>query len=279
MRKIREVLRLTARAGTVPPGGGPSLRASAWGRSTAICGGRRNAGSAGRCRPTWTTRCSKPGCSPAPPRCGTGSGPTVRTSTGSCKRDGVTLQLLWEEYLRGPSRRLPLHPVLRGSTGSGLRRLRPSMRQVHRAGEKTFIDFSGKRPSPGRPAVRGSCGGSSCSSPCSGRAASPTPRRPRPSSCPTGSARTCPHGRVLRGRDRPVGPRPAQERHHPPLPLRARRQPHLRGPRRRTTAPSSCPARPRKPQGQGRRGEQRTPGRSAGYSPGSVTRPSSSSAL
>ena len=26
------------------------------------------------------------------------------------------------------------------------RRLRPSMRQVHRAGEKTFIDFSGKRP-------------------------------------------------------------------------------------------------------------------------------------
>ena len=27
------------------------------------------------------------------------------------------------------------------------RRLRPSMRQVHRAGVKTFIDFSGKRPS------------------------------------------------------------------------------------------------------------------------------------
>ena len=27
------------------------------------------------------------------------------------------------------------------------RRLRPSIRQVHRAGEKTFIDFSGKRPS------------------------------------------------------------------------------------------------------------------------------------
>ena len=26
------------------------------------------------------------------------------------------------------------------------RRLRPSMRQVHRAGEKTFADFSGKRP-------------------------------------------------------------------------------------------------------------------------------------
>ena len=29
------------------------------------------------------------------------------------------------------------------------RRLRPSMRQVHRAGEKTFIDFSGKRPPGG----------------------------------------------------------------------------------------------------------------------------------
>ena len=61
------------------------------------------------------------------------------------KRDGVTLQLLWEEYAQ-------VHPngyrytqfceIYRQWT----RRLRPSMRQVHRAGEKTFIDFSGKRP-------------------------------------------------------------------------------------------------------------------------------------
>ena len=62
------------------------------------------------------------------------------------KRDGVTLQLLWEEYVQ-------VHPDGYRYTQfceiyrQWARRLRPSMRQVHRAGEKTFIDFSGKRPS------------------------------------------------------------------------------------------------------------------------------------
>ena len=61
------------------------------------------------------------------------------------KRDGVTLQLLWEEYAQ-------VHPHGYRYTQfceiyrQWARRLRPSMRQVHRAGEKTFIDFSGKRP-------------------------------------------------------------------------------------------------------------------------------------
>ena len=61
------------------------------------------------------------------------------------KRDGVTLQLLWEEYLRvhsGGYRYTQFCEIYR----QWARRLRPSMRQVHRAGEKTFIDFSGKRP-------------------------------------------------------------------------------------------------------------------------------------
>jgi transposase len=62
------------------------------------------------------------------------------------KRAGVTLHLLWEEYRQA-----------HGDGGYGYsqfceiyrrwaRKLRPSMRQVHRAGEKTFIDFSGKKP-------------------------------------------------------------------------------------------------------------------------------------
>jgi transposase len=61
------------------------------------------------------------------------------------KRTGVTLQLLWEEYREA-------HPEgysysqycehYRRWAG----KLRLSMRQQHRAGEKTFIDFSGKRP-------------------------------------------------------------------------------------------------------------------------------------
>ena len=61
------------------------------------------------------------------------------------RRDGVTLQLLWEEYAQA-------HPNGYGRTRfcaiyrQWARRLRPSMRQVHRAGEKTFVDFSGKRP-------------------------------------------------------------------------------------------------------------------------------------
>ena len=60
------------------------------------------------------------------------------------KRDGVTLQLLWEEYAQVHSngyRRTQFFEIYR----QWARRLRPSMRQVHRAGEKTFIDFSGKR--------------------------------------------------------------------------------------------------------------------------------------
>ena len=61
------------------------------------------------------------------------------------KRVGVTLQLLWEEYAQA-------HPHgYRYSQFCEIyrqwaRRLRPSMRQVHRAGEKTFLDFSGKKP-------------------------------------------------------------------------------------------------------------------------------------
>ena len=62
------------------------------------------------------------------------------------KRPGVTLQLLWTEYRAA-------HPT--GYAYSQFceryrrwaRVLKPSMRQVHRAGEKLFVDFSGKRPS------------------------------------------------------------------------------------------------------------------------------------
>lgn len=61
------------------------------------------------------------------------------------KRTGVTLLLLWMEYLKN-------HPG--GYQYSQFceryrrwaRKLNPSMRQVHRAGEKAFVDFSGKKP-------------------------------------------------------------------------------------------------------------------------------------
>ena len=61
------------------------------------------------------------------------------------KRPGVTLLLLWMEYLRD-------HPTgYRYSQfceryGRWAQKLHPSMRQIHRAGEKAFVDFSGKKP-------------------------------------------------------------------------------------------------------------------------------------
>ena len=62
------------------------------------------------------------------------------------KRPGVTLMLLWQEYRAA-------HPSGYGYSQfceryrQWARRLKPTMRQVHRAGEKLFVDFSGKRPS------------------------------------------------------------------------------------------------------------------------------------
>ncbi len=61
------------------------------------------------------------------------------------KKAGVTLALLWQEHRA-------VHPE--GYAYSQFceryrqwrRALKPSMRQVHRAGEKLFVDFSGKRP-------------------------------------------------------------------------------------------------------------------------------------
>ncbi len=62
------------------------------------------------------------------------------------KRAGVTLLLLWQEYRAahpdgvGYSQYCDLYRNWR-------RRLKPSMRQRHPAGERTYIDYSGKRPS------------------------------------------------------------------------------------------------------------------------------------
>lgn len=61
------------------------------------------------------------------------------------RRPGVTLQRLWVEYLEahpGGYRYSQFCQYYRG----WVKKLSPSMRQVHRAGEKAFLDFSGKRP-------------------------------------------------------------------------------------------------------------------------------------
>ncbi len=82
------------------------------------------------------------------PRCPRASGrrPIASTSTPSCTNPGVTLELLHQEYLEQ-------HP----DTGyrytqfcefyrQWRERRRLTMRQIHRAGEKLFVDYSGKKP-------------------------------------------------------------------------------------------------------------------------------------
>ena len=83
---------------------------------------------------------------PADPACLDQTVPAWPQLHQELKRPGVTLQLLWAEYRA-------VHPT--GYAYSHFceryrcwaRVLKPSMRQVHRAGEKMFVDFSGKRPS------------------------------------------------------------------------------------------------------------------------------------
>jgi transposase len=71
--------------------------------------------------------------------------PDLARTHQELKRKYVTLHLLWEEYFEA-------HPDgYRYSQFCEIyrrwaKKLKPSMRQVHRAGEKTFVDFSGKQP-------------------------------------------------------------------------------------------------------------------------------------
>ena len=61
------------------------------------------------------------------------------------KKPGVTLALLWQEY-RAQTPDGYAYSQFCERYRRWARTLKPSMRQVHRAGEKLFVDFSGKRP-------------------------------------------------------------------------------------------------------------------------------------
>lgn len=67
------------------------------------------------------------------------------------RRAGVTIQLLWEEYRADAATAAEPKTPYKYSQFCELyrawrRRLSPTMRQMHRAGEKAFIDYSGKKP-------------------------------------------------------------------------------------------------------------------------------------
>jgi transposase len=61
------------------------------------------------------------------------------------KKPGVTLSLLWVEY-RAQHPEGYAYSQFCERYRRWAQALKPSMRQVHRAGEKLFVDFSGKRP-------------------------------------------------------------------------------------------------------------------------------------
>src|SRR5215207_6788362 len=66
-------------------------------------------------------------------------------------RSGVTLQLLWAEYqesvaARGDGTKPYQYSQFCELYGAWRVRLKPSMRRVHLAGEKAFLDYSGKKP-------------------------------------------------------------------------------------------------------------------------------------
>lgn len=66
------------------------------------------------------------------------------------RRNGVTLQCLWLEYQEALSKAGVARPYQYSQfcdLYAGFRdKLSPSMRQTHRAGEKAFVDYSGKKP-------------------------------------------------------------------------------------------------------------------------------------
>ena len=95
------------------------------------------------------------------------------------KRKGVTLQLLWEEYAaahagQGAYRYSQFCLHYRRFA----RRLKRSMRQVHRAGEKLFIDYSGDTRADHRRSHRRDPPRARSSWRCWARRTTPTPRRP-----------------------------------------------------------------------------------------------------
>ena len=141
MRRLRELLRLKYDVGLSHRA---IAQACALGTVTTYLQRATAAGLQWRCRMTSMTRRWRRGYlrGPRPP------------AIGSCpigvhqelKKPGVTLALLWQEY-RAQSPDGYAYSQFCERYRRWARALKPSMRQVHRAGEKLFVDFSGT-PAP-----------------------------------------------------------------------------------------------------------------------------------
>jgi len=72
--------------------------------------------------------------------------PDLKQIHQELKRDGVTLLLLWQEYREIHGEEGYSYSQFCEQYRRWAKKLKRSMRQRHRAGEKTFVDFSGKQP-------------------------------------------------------------------------------------------------------------------------------------
>jgi transposase len=144
MRKLRDVLRLTA-AGMSSRQVAASLTVGA---TTVIdyLGRARRAGIAWPLPEELTDEALEASLYPSPPTVAKDQRPLPDWPTvhRELKRPGVTLQLLWEEYRGrqpqgyGYSRFCELYRAW-------AKRLSPTMRQTHIAGERLFVDYAGTR--------------------------------------------------------------------------------------------------------------------------------------
>ena len=179
--------------------------------------------------PSWSGGCSR---LPAPP----GGAPRLGTARGAeaALRDAGSVVA---GISRGASGRLWLQPVLRSLRG-WRRRVSPTMRQTHAAGEKLFVDFAGDTiavidPLPATHDRRTSL------LPRSAPPTSLTRRHAGAKGWPTGSARISMCSRYRRGAEG-AGLRQSQGRRYQAVALRARHQSHLRRTSPPTTALRFC---------------------------------------
>jgi len=81
---------------------------------------------------------------PARPRVSKRVAPDFPVLHGELKRPGVTLQLLWEEYHAAHGDLAYRYSAFCQNYRAWARRLKRSMRQVHPAGERLFVDYAGQ---------------------------------------------------------------------------------------------------------------------------------------
>ena len=165
------------------------------------------------------------------------------------KRPGVNLMVLWEEYRDEPSRTATAtaaSAICSASSSGGCRRC---MRQHHVAGDKVFVDYSGKKIADRRSAHRRGARGRDLR-----RRARRLELHLRRGDLDPDAAgldrRACAHVPLLRRRAAPGRARQSEERGPQGLVLRSRDQPQLRHDgralrRRRPAGPTAQAARTR----------------------------------